>query len=263
MKITHCVKNGNPIPFNAIADKEKPILVIDIYSELRNSYSEHQQESLHLYHLQPGHLGTHGWDLLKDLSLAGKEAEWWADTVSTALLFKDNPLAHEMMKSVLLFAVQTGAFANFAEIGSLLSYADIRQLVYYWHQCYAKNSSVQHLMTIVHSLQEKELEATMKFFINRLAIFQSPLVASTFNRSDFSLWSLKENTTQIIFISPGIHDMMNSQLIFVYRFLFMALSLLAEKNNTPFSIAAAEKYVKDGTLNDLLQINQSAQIWAI
>lgn len=257
MKITHCVKDGNLIHFNTIVNQKKPMLVIDIYSELRNSHSEHQQENLHFYQLQPGHLGTQGWDLLKDLSLAGEDAERWADTVSTALFFKDNPspLAHEMMKYVLLFAVQTGAFANFAEIGSLLSYADIRQLVYYWHQCYAKNSSVQHLMTMVHSLPETELEATMKVLINRLAIFQSPLVASTFNRGDFSLWSLKENPQQIIFISPGIHDMMNSQLIFIYRFLFTALSLLAEKNNTPFSISASEQYLQDGTVNNLFQIN--------
>lgn len=257
MKITHYVKDANLIHFNSIVNQKKPLLVIDIYSELRNSHSEHQQENLHFFHLQPGHLGTQGWDLLKDLSLAGKEAECWADTVSTALFFKDNPspLAHEMMRYVLLFAVQTGTFANFAEIRSLLSYADIRQLIYYWYQCHANNSSIQHLMTMVHLLPEKELAATMKVLMNRLAIFQSPLVASTFNRSDFSLWSLKENPQQIIFISPGIHDMMNSQFIFVYRFLFTTLSLLAEKNNTPFSIVASDTYVKDGTLNNLFQID--------
>lgn len=191
--------------------------------------------------LQPGHLGgfgqpeQHGWDLLADLPLIDGALIKKAKTVADALIpshTASDLLAREIFEHVLLFTVDTGWFRDFAEMCNWLASGFLRNLILFWHSVHQDHPEILYLAALPGN--DTEWKAAEAVLTKRLCILQSPVVAMRFCRPGFLLSSLRTEPRQVVFLAPGMRDLMDSEMMALYQFLFRIMSNLAELNGTPF-----------------------------
>jgi len=262
MKLTYYM-HGEATNLQAALQAEKyPLLVFDPFCGVWNSGQKHVEFlGVTSYLLQPGHLGAlgqrtrYGWDLLAELKQTQEEFPLSAQIVADALIPSDSDgekLAHDITMYVLLFAIETTWFRDFAEMCNWLASCSIRNLIFFWHCAYQESPHLGYLVS--QQIAEETWLAAENVLKKRLHIFKTPGVAMLFTHSGFSLSSICDNPRQAIFLAPGVNDTMNGEMMMLYQFLFRVLHDLAEYRGLSPHCLVPKINMADGSLHEFFPV---------
>lgn len=262
MKLTYYMHGETSNLQAALQDVKYPLLVLDPFCGVGNSCKKNLEFlGVTSCLLQPSHLGApgqrtqYGWDLLAELKQIQGEFPLSAQLVADALIPSDGDgekLAHEITMHVLLFAIETTWFRDFAEMCNWLASCSIRNLIFFWHCAYQENSHLGYLVS--QQVTEEVWLAAENVLKKRLHIFKNPGVAMLFTRSGFSLSSICANPRQAVFLAPGVNDTMNGEMMMLYQFLFRVLHDLAEYRGLSPHCLVPKINMADGSLHEFFPV---------
>lgn len=268
MTLTYYIHGEASNTPDILQDGKYPLLVLDPFCAVLNCCQRDIQygwdfkaHDITTFLLQPGHLGAlgqrtrYGWDLLAELKQIQGEFPLSAQIVADALIPPDRDgekLAHDITMYVLLFAIETNWFRDFAEMCNWLASCSIRNLIFFWHCAYQESPHLGYLVS--QQITEEAWLAAENVLKKRLHIFKDPGVTMLFTRSGFSLSSICANPRQAVFLAPGINDTLKEERMMLYQFLFRVLRGLAKDQGMPLHCLVPQIKMADGSLHEFFPL---------
>lgn len=216
---------------------EGPVIVLDPCGELWKAFWQTRRWSRlwQAWRLAPGQTQEGDvWNVMGSLRHVNRVAGTQALSAALFPAEKNSDLTRQLMACLLTFADETRHVSDLPSLAGPLWADDPWAAIARWSRKYPYDPALQTARGLL--TREGASDAVLAIR-NRMGSYHHPHVAETFaGAPGLSLSAISQRPGQVIFLTPDIHCMENTELTAVYGFLVAALQSMAALHCIKFAV---------------------------